>query len=264
MNPFRSGRVAVSIRIAAAASGLFINIGTAVTSLILAPIIGSLFLVGLAASVASPDLRSVAYAGVIVTAASGTIASISAMMGSDRRIGVVEEVFTLALFSPVFWVGKVVVAIVASGAVAFVSGLGVFLLDPLRSASALASFLVALPAALVVGAVVGCSIAVVSVTLQDPYLIANVIALVLPLSAGVMAPLSTYPDGLALLSRLLPLTGTVELFRSSAVGRLGDSDWQAALVGELAVATAWILLAVGVRGWVVARLRSGTVTRMTL
>jgi ABC-2 type transport system permease protein len=259
-----SSRLAVSVRVAAPASGLFANAGTALTSLVFTPVIGSLFLVAIAASVASPDLRLTAYAGIIVTGGSAALSSIAAMMSTDRRIGIVEEVFTRSLFSPAFWTGKLIVALLSSGTVALVSGVAVFALDPAHSIRSLLAFVVVLPAGLIVGAIVGCSISVISVTLDDPYLIANVVTVVLPLTAGVVAPLSAYPDGLAIVARFFPLTGTVEIFRATVSRDVSLTLWHAAIGGEAAVLLFWVLVAVLARSWIVARIRSGAASRMTL
>ena len=86
-------------------------------------------------------------------------------------------------------------------------------------------------------------VGVFSLILSDPYLVSNVLSGVLPLTAGVAAPLAAYPDWLRAISQLLPMSWTVDAMRT------GGSP----LPGELWTTVPWVVL--GFAGVVLARRR---------
>jgi ABC-2 type transport system permease protein len=244
------GRLATSIRVTVASTRALGCVPTAVTSLVLTPLLEVLLLVAVSASVGSPDLRTTAYAGIVLslglTVLGGTVDQVSL----DRRIGVLQEVVAFGLGDLAYWVGKVVVPLVL-GTVPAVAGVAAVLaLDPAHATGPFLRTLGLLPVSALAGGLVGLTAAIASLPLSDPYALSGWARSVLVVTSGVVLPLSAYPCWLAVGAQVLPFTAVVEATRT------GGPVWPWVL-RELLVASAWCGVSLVIGRRVMIAVRSG-------
>lgn len=245
-----------SVRIAVASSPSLANSRTAIISLVVLPILQLLLFVAIASAMGSSELVITAYAGVLVSAAVSIITGMVGLVSKDRQLGVLQDALAIKGFNFTYWLGKVTIPLLVGCVVTLMMLLGVFTLDAQHDTNTLVSALTMTPIALLVGALAGSCAGTVSVGFKDPYLVSNVLSLMIPVTAAVMAPLSVYPPWLAVIAHGMPLTGTIEAFRKGAEGSpIGDVAMS--LLAELTVLTVWTGLAL-IAGKIVLRLiRSG-------
>lgn len=250
------GPLSTALRISRVSAPELANPATALTSLLAVPVLEVILLVAVSASLGSTALVSTAYAAIILaygqTIISGTIGQVT----RDRQIGVLQETLTNRFFSPPYWASKVAVPIVLGGAVAVASCVAVVVIDPERSVRLFAAALLVIPVVAVGASIASVGVATLSVGLRDPYLISNVVRGLLPLTAGVVVPLASYPAVLAGVARAFPLTGAVEAMRSMALAQPGA--WVAgALAREVIICGAWFAVGALASSHVIRSLRNG-------
>ncbi|PZP26480.1 MAG: hypothetical protein DI613_15440 [Kocuria rhizophila] len=239
--PLSSLRTALTI--ALASSPAFANRRTLVITLLAAPVLSTLMLAAVIGSIPGTDLRGAVYAGILLSAFTSVMSATNATLAYERHTGVVPAALFPRFGTPAYWVAKPVLPLISAALISLMSLGAVFFMDPARDTHILARALVVLPVALVCGAIIGLAVGVFSLILSDPYLVSNVLSGVLPLTAGVAAPLAAYPDWLRAISQLLPMSWTVDAMRT------GGSP----LPGELWTTVPWVVL--GFAGVVLARRR---------
>lgn len=232
-----------ALTIAAAASPAFANRRTLLITLVAAPLLGTLMLAAVVGSIPGTDLRGAVYASILVNAFLSVMSGTNATLAYERHTGVVPAALFPRFGTPAYWTAKPVLPSVSAAVISLTCMGAVYALDPVRDAQLLGRTAAALPVALVGGALIGLAVGVISLTVSDPYLLANVLSGVLPLTAGVAAPMSSYPDWLHAVSQWLPMTWTVEAMRS------GGNP----LPGELWTTLPWVAL--GLAGAVLTRRR---------
>lgn len=244
------GRWATSVTVAAVSNPALTNTATAVTSLVLTPLLEVLLLVAVSASVGSSDIRDTAYAGIVLAFGLAVLTGTVEQVTRDRRLGVVQEVVGFGLANPTYWAGKLVVPMVLGIVPAIAGAAVVFWLDGAHDVPALTRVLLLIPLAAIAGGLVGLTAAIASLGLSDPYVISNSAHSVLLITAGVVLPLSLYPQWLAWLAVALPFTAAVEAIRADGgVGLL--------VARELVVSLAWFAVSVLIGRRVLAAVRSG-------
>ncbi|GAB2454663.1 hypothetical protein GCM10007967_05860 [Xylanimonas ulmi] len=230
----------VALTIAVASSPRFASWRTALISLVLTPIISTLMIVAVAASVGGAEVAMTAYAGVLVSAFVSVMASVNATLAYERITGIVPASLVPRFGTPASWCARTVAPLASAAIVALLAIGAIDLLDGAHDGGAATRALTALPVALVSGALVGLAVCVISLLVTDPYLVANVLGGILALTAGVVAPLEDYPRWLRPICEWLPMTWTVQAMRTgnAALARepLAILPWL--LLGVLAVATA--------------------------
>lgn len=163
---------------------------------------------------------------------------------------------TSRFFSPPYWASKVVVPITLGGAVAIASCVTVLVIDPEHSVQRFTAALLVIPVVAVGASAASIGIATLSVGLRDPYLISNVVHGLLPLTAGVIVPLASYPAALAGMARAFPLTGAIEAMQ--AITTSGSGAWVASTLGrEVLICGAWFVLGALASRLVIRGLRNG-------
>lgn len=250
------GTLTTALRIARVSAPELTNTPTAVTSLVAVPLLEVVLLVAISASLGGDELVVVAYAAILLafglTIISGTVGQVT----RDRNIGVVYDTLSHRFFWPPYWLSKVVVAAVLGLVVAVVSCAVVFAIDAEHDVRQLVGALAMLPVVAVVASVAAIGIATLSVGFRDPYLLANIARGVLPITAGVVVPLSDYPELLAGIARLLPLSGTIEAMRAIALAQPWPSIGML-IARDGVVCGAWFLVGLLASGMVVRALRDG-------
>lgn len=244
------GRWATSVTVAAVSNPALSSTATAVTSLVLTPLLEVALLVAVTASVGSADIRDTAYAGVLLafglTVLTGTVEQVT----RDRRLGVVHEIVGYGIANPVYWGGKLVVPVVLGIVPALAGAAVVFWLDGAHDTHALVRVLLLIPLAALSGGLVGLTAAVGSLAMSDPYVISNGAHSVLLVTAGVVLPLSLYPGWLQWVALVLPFTAAVEAVRA-------DGAVAPLVLREISVSLLWFATSVLIARRVLAALRSG-------
>ncbi|KQB87443.1 ABC transporter permease [Corynebacterium lowii] len=250
---WRESRMAVALRVARTSAPSLRTVGTALTTLAFIPLLEVALLVTVARSFDVPGAATVAYAGFVVSALGMVVGQVVGAVVRDRGIGVVEEALAVAPWSLTYWGGKL---FLPAGIALLTSAMGclvVWAVEPSHSARVLGVALLGVFMAVLVGCCVGLACCAVALTGRDPFMAANVLGALLPVTAGVIAPLSSYPGWLQPVSAVLPGTWLVQWLRDATSGQA--SAWP--LVAEASIAIAWALG--GVAGLYVAwsRMRSG-------
>lgn len=245
-----------ALKLARVSSPNLTNLPTALTSLVAVPLLELLFLLALSASLGAANLLHIAYASVLLGLGTSILAGTVGQVSYDRMSGVLQDTLAYRFFYLPYWGSKIFVPALLGLAVAVSSCLGIFLLDPEHQLDAfLAALALLLPVALLMG-LASVGVATLSLGLKDPYLLSNILGGLLPLTAGVLVPLSLYPSWLAQLVTFLPLTASVEAFRLLAEG--GPVTGVLFLLArEALVSCLWLLVGVAASRLVMSALRSG-------
>ncbi|MDK7271448.1 MULTISPECIES: ABC transporter permease [Actinotignum] len=236
------------IRVSWASSVTFATVGTAVTTLLVLPLLDVLFDVVLGNDVGTPDLVRTGYAAALVALATSVASGVVSAVATDRALGIFQEVHLRRRFDVVYWVAVTTVPCFLAVSTGIAAIGAVFLLSPDKDALLLGRVALLAVAALVCGVLLGVAAAGIGVDLPDPYLGATLLATFLPVFTGVIVPLEYYPPVLAALANAVPLSGTI-------AGIAETAGWL--VVRDIAVAATWAGVGVIATRHAVARLRSG-------
>ncbi|MGJ9529677.1 ABC transporter permease [Actinotignum sp. GS-2025a] len=236
------------IRVSWASSVTFATVGTAVTTLLVLPLLDVLFDVVLGNDVGTPDLVRTGYAAALVALATSMASGVVSAVATDRALGIFQEVHLRRRFDVVYWVAVATVPCFLAVSTGIAAIGAVFLLSPDKDALLLGRVALLAVAALVCGVLLGVAAAGIGVDLPDPYLGATLLATFLPVFTGVIVPLEYYPPALAALANAVPLSGTI-------AGIAEPVGWL--VVRDIAVAAIWAGVGVIATRHAVARLRSG-------
>ena len=194
----------------------FATLGTAITTLVLVPGLNVLFTVLLGADLAANDTVRIGCASALVATLSSVAAGIVARVATDRWIGVFEYVCTARPVDAGYWLGAAAVpALLAS--VTGLSNVGIVWLLSLTAPSTgvgsglLLGAIALMPVAVLGGVCLGIFAAGLGLYLSDPYTGSNFLSIILPVSAGVIVPVSTYPAWLTCYVRGFPAPGWCRL-----------------------------------------------------
>ncbi|MDO4888882.1 MAG: ABC transporter permease [Actinomycetaceae bacterium] len=247
-----AARIGTAIRVSLTSSITFATVGTAATSLLLIPLLSVLFDVLLGSDLASPDLVRIGYAAALVSLMVSVCSGVVAAVARDRMLGVFQEVQLRRRFDAAYWVSVAAVPVVLALASAVIVFGSVFAFSGGDGAMLGRAARLVLPA-LAVGLCLGIFAAGSGVGLPDPYLGATLVGALLPLTAGVIVPVSQYPAWFAGLVRFIPGTNTVRAL-SEATGAPG----QLAFVGiDAALSLVWAGIGLALTRVAVAHLRNG-------
>ena len=245
--------MANAFRIALVSNSAFESFGTALTSLVITPLLQALLLVSFltAAGVSGGvELREAAYGSILIAFGLAIMNGAVVEGAYDRQIGVVQEVVGHTLWNPAYWTGKILVPMLLGIPPAILSALAVYAVIGAGDVGLLWRVLWLIPISALVGALIGIAATIASFGLADPYLISNIANTGLLITAGVVLPLSLYPGWLAALAQLLPFTAAIEAMRTAG------PMWPLVL-RELLVAFGWFGVGVLLSRRVLAAIRSG-------
>ena len=240
----------------------FATLGTAVTTLVLVPGLNVLFTVLLGADLAANDTVRIGCATALIATLSSVAAGIVARVATDRWIGVFEYVCTARPVDAGYWLGAAAVpALLAS--VTGLSNVGIVWLLSLTSPSGAGSGLLLgaialMPVAILGGVCLGIFAAGLGLYLSDPYTGSNVLSIVLPVSAGVIVPVSTYPAWLAWVCSWVPGSRLVQaLDTSGSITSSTAPDLFALLATDAALAVLYAAVGLGLTFLAARRIRAG-------
>ena len=103
------------------------------------------------------------------------------------------------------------------------------------------------PLALICGILVGIGAGGIGLDLPDPFLATTIVAALLPLSAGVIVPVSEYPAWLSPLTFILP---------GSGITRALSGDYSRIMV-DIVISAIWMAVGLAVTYHAVSRIRAG-------
>ena len=241
----------------------FATLGTAITTLVLVPGLNVLFTVLLGADLAANDTVRIGCASALIATLSSVAAGIVARVATDRWIGVFEYVCTARPVDAGYWLGAAAVpALLAS--VTGLSNVGIVWLLSLTAPSTgaasglLIGAIALMPVAVLGGVCLGIFAAGLGLYLSDPYTGSNVLSIVLPVSAGVIVPVSTYPGvaclGVFLVSRVPAGAGFRYLWQYSSNTA---PDLFALLAADAALAVLYAAIGLGLTFLAARRIRAG-------
>lgn len=240
----------------------FATLGTAITTLVLVPGLNVLFTVLLGADLAANDTVRIGCASALIATLSSVAAGIVARVATDRWIGVFEYVCTARPVDAGYWLGAAAVpALLAS--VTGLSNVGIVWLLSLTSPSGAGSGLLLgaialMPVAILGGVCLGIFAAGLGLYLSDPYTGSNVLSIVLPVSAGVIVPVSTYPGWLAWLCSWVPGSRLMQaLDTSGSIASSTTPNLFALLAADTALAVLYAAIGLGLTVLAARRIRSG-------
>ncbi|MDO4612629.1 MAG: ABC transporter permease [Actinomycetaceae bacterium] len=200
-------RLRSAVAVSWSSSMAFATVGTAVTTVLIVPMLSVAFAVMLGADLAAPDLARTGYAAAIVSWIVGIMSGIVSAVATDRTLGIYALVHQYRLIDPAYWLAKAAVPSVLSFLTGATSIGVVFVLS--GDTALLARVVVLALLAIIVGIGLGIAAAGVGVALPDPYLGATILATFLPLFTGVVVPLDVAPVWLRALSFGVPGAGLV-------------------------------------------------------
>lgn len=246
---------AISTGAAGRASSIeFATVGTALTTLIALPLLSIAFTVVLANDLSAPDIVRVGYASALVALAVSVANGVVGRVVADRNLGVFQEVHSRRRVDFAYWLGTAFTPIVLSVVTAFFSVTGLMIVLGGLDRSAFLGFMGASVVAVFVGVCIGILAAGVGASLPDPYLPAAIMVAVLPITSGVIVPISLYPGAFRSFCMLMPLSGTVEAFTVWLDG--GTIAW-GLLLRDTAVAIVWAMVGALSVAVAMARIRRG-------
>ena len=241
----------------------FATLGTAITTLVLVPGLNVLFTVLLGADLAANDTVRIGCATALIATLSSVAAGIVARVATDRWIGVFEYVCTARPVDAGYWLGAAAVpALLAS--VTGLSNVGIVWLLSLTAPSTgaasglLLGAIALMPVAVLGGVCLGIFAAGLGLYLSDPYTGSNVLSIILPVSAGVIVPVSTYPAWLAWLCPWVPGSRLVQVLdASSGIANGTTPELFASLVADAALAVLYAAVGLGLTFLAARRIRAG-------
>ena len=241
----------------------FATLGTAITTLVLVPGLNVLFTVLLGADLAANDTVRIGCATALIATLSSVAAGIVARVATDRWIGVFEYVCTARPVDAGYWLGAAAVpALLAS--VTGLSNVGIVWLLSLTAPSTgavsglLLGALALMPVAVLGGVCLGIFAASLGLYLSDPYTGSNFLAVILPVSAGVIVPVSTYPAWLAWLCSWVPGSRLVQaLDTSGGTASSTTPDLFALLAADTALGMLYAAIGLGLTYLAARRIRAG-------
>lgn len=208
-------RLFTAIRVSWHSSIAFASVGTAIATLVVMPILDIAFDVLMGSDLQSPDLVATAYAAALI----GLIVSISggivAASANDRNLGVFFDIHIRRRFDPVYWLSISAAPVVLGLATAFIALLLVYLAS--GQAMKPDELALAVSGALGMGFFLGIAASGVGMALPDPYLGATIVGVFLPVSAGVIVPLSLAPDWMRQVAAAIPGGRTVQAIHDGVI-----------------------------------------------
>ena len=242
---WRVKQYGLAVRIMARSSQGFANWRTMVVSFLIAPALNVVFMVCLVSVVGSLDLVVTAYGTVLVNAVSSMVGAVTGSVARDRQLGVALDVLGRRLFNVPLWTARVVLPAAVALVAGILSAAGVLWLDPDHDTALFIGCCSLIIVAILVGACLGVLCATMVLGRNDPYILGNLVTALLPLTSGMIAPLSAYPFFLGDVCRYLPGSGVVEALRSwptSDHGHILTACGRDAVIG-LVAATLGLLVA---------------------
>lgn len=247
-------RLASGVAIRRVSSTAFATVGTALTTLVILPLLDVAFDVLLGADMAAPDLVRIGYTAALVALMTSIVSGIVGTVATDRNLGVFQEVHTLRRVDLAYWCSAALVPALVSLVPAAAAVASVLVLSGAADRRMLVQALAAVPLAVACGVLLGIGVAGIGVYLPDPYLGGTLVGTFAPLLAGVIVPLAICPAWLRMLAQAVPLTAVLGLLDG---GQHAAGQWGCAVAHDLLVGSAWAVVGLAATQAAIRALRSG-------
>lgn len=236
------GRFLATLQVSWRSSFRCASVGTAVTSLLLIPVLSVLYDTLISNDLGAPNLARTGYAAATVAVLLTTCGGVVAKVIGDRHLGVFQEVHVRRTFDAGYWLASGITSAAFALPVGCMLAIGVTLTIPGASFAELLRALAVLVVATVNGMLLGVAAAGFGVALPNPYGPLNLLTAALPILAGVIVPSETYPVWLRWLAAAVPGDALVRANEAAGAWPLLARDVAVALVwaaaGILAVRVA--------------------------
>ncbi|OZG48973.1 ABC-2 type transporter [Bombiscardovia coagulans] len=236
-------------------SMLFADVKTVLVSVIVTPVLDIIFSVLLGASLASPNLIRIAYAGTIISIAMTTCTAMCTTVSFDKDQGIIQDVLSRRVFDGAYWIGISIPAAFAGLSTGIVSILGILLVDPIHDIQTFHRITALFPSGIAAGILLGVFVAGLGLPLKDSYAALNTITPLIPITAGVVVPLRFYPDWIHPLLNVLPLSTSVEAIQNT-------NSWYIVLLREVCIGVAFAGVGILASRYATISLRKGTLREM--
>lgn len=243
-------RFATAVRVGWSSSIAFASVGTALTTLVILPVLDIAFDIVMGTDLSSPDLVATGYAAALVALGVSIAGGVVGAVASDRMLGIFAEVHARRRVDPVYWLSVAFMPTLL-GLVTALIGLGAVL--ALSGGAGLPLFFVAcaaVPAVIACGFLMGVFAAGIGVGLPDPYLGATVLGVFLPALCGVIVPLASTPAWFQAVAAAVPMSRLIQALQAGA-------PIAPAAALDLAVAGIWAAVGLVAVRVAVARFRAG-------
>lgn len=252
-------RLKLACKISYLSSVYFANIRTALVSLIVLPFIEIVYNLALGVGLSSDVLFYSLFASIVMSAYLSQLSGVVASVAADRIRQCFVTIELLGKLDVVYWIAKGIVSCCISLVTSLIFLLAAYLLCAMSGVPELhfvpymLRALFALGIALISASFVGIALSAFSIYMSDPYMGSTLASAILPISSGVIVPISYLGNAAQVLCSVLPATHVIQFIQT------GDA-WQ--LVLELIVAGVWLCLGLVSISVSLFRLRSGRPTNL--
>lgn len=226
------------------------SVGTALSVLVIVPLLDISFSVLMGADLSAPDLVRTSQAAALVALATSIASGIVGAVASDRNRGVFEAIHSRRRLDLAYWIAISALPTLLALLTTALSLGAILAMDPTHDIVSLGKVLLLVPATILISVLLGIAAAGIGVDLPDPYLGATLLAACWPLFTGVIVPLRVSPDWLQIVAVGVPLSGVITALDSrEATSRL--------IVRDLVVAMGWAVLGLALTRHALYQLRTG-------
>ena len=247
-----ASRFGAAFQVSLASSIAYATIGTLLVSILAIPLLEILFSVLLAKDVGSMDVLRTAYASTLVGIGLGVCSGVVSKTATDRNLGVFQVVHEYRRVDLAYWLASMVMPVLLALPAGVASLAVITVMSGRGDLPVVARLALLVVCALLVGGLLGISMSGVGLALSDPYQGAAFAGAVVPVMAGVIVPVALFPQWLAPLSAVVPLSGVVD-----AVSSLNSGVEWSVLAFDAVRGLAWAVLGLLMVQIARSRLRAG-------
>lgn len=208
-------RVASMARISFASSTAFATLGTALTTLVLTPLFSIVYDIMFGQDLLAPDYTRIGYSAALVSLCLSVEAGVVDKAVTDRDLGIFEDIHLRRSVDLAYWIGGAIMPLLLSTLTAAVTIGSVFAFSAAHDIRFLLRVVALCPTVMLIGVLMGICCAGIGVSLPDPYLGDTILDAIMPLTAGVIVPITLYPAWLRGIFHLIPMTGTLASIAAS-------------------------------------------------
>lgn len=247
-------RLLSTFYVSKASSSYQATLGTLIVTLVIIPILNVIYSILFGADLGTKDHLRTALATVIVGISLSIVSGVVSKVATDRNLGVFQEVNQVRDFDLAYWLGSIIMPVLLLLPTSLLMFIVILLSSKQLGVGFLFPLIVFSISAILIGVLLGISMAGFGVLLSDPYQGATVTGAIIPITSGVIVPSSLYPEWLQNIVSFIPMSGMV-----SALSRVLDGTELSLkpVLFDLAVASLWACLGVILVRLALARMRSG-------
>lgn len=209
-------RLKTVMKVSRHASQALATTTTALVSIVLIPLCDVLFSLLMGISLQSDNVVRIGYASTLVGMAVTAMSFINQSLVYARWVGVLQDISLWRGSYPIYWLGISCWAALAALGMGLVPLTASFAFDPSHNGQLLLTAFAAAPFSILVGLSLGILTSAAGLIMNDPYALSNALAFILPLTAGSIVPLTSYPGSWGKILLFFPLSALVGILTGSA------------------------------------------------